>query len=933
MKRLHYTYILIFSVMIALFTGIPSAKAAAPPAWAVLYADYLRSITQPLVPQTVPTPEPAPQPTISADVSPDATGPISAAQALTAIETPVPSPTPTPVPSPAQDHYIRCFLRLADLDRNGVPELLHGYRTADDPEIRVQVLGIVDNRVVKATGNVIHAAYSLKMTKLTLFQTRQGFFWMFESGGHEKLNGRRQYRRTQLTYRNGNIKSANRFTKRWTSEKNEYYTDGEVVSSVTYKNRYKVYRSNIKAVEVMPEAALGNSTQIPTQKKILDSFETLVRSYQKIALPAKMKLKGKSAKFQLGARDKARLVIASRYASATRGPVTWSSSDPMVLTVNSKGVVEAVGYGSATIYATLSNGMHAKAKLTVVRPKVKSLKVSAVTSKMRDGEQLQLFCTLSPMTSRADLIWKSSNPSVATVDPKTGLVTARNPGKVRIGCWVNKKIRNGYDITVRNGSWIQSVTLSAPEDEIRVGERLSIGYTFAPEGASRQKLNWSSSNPNVADVSPGGVVTGMSPGKATIIASTALNVARGRIELSVTADEGLGTASAHGGPVANGVYQISLQTQGKRTLSVRGFSALQRLPLALSADTGDANSRFILRNTREDLYEIRPLCAPMMYLCLHEDPLDNQKGERLALALMPTEGERLFRLHRLANGGYMFSLAADRTVSFSAAHDEDGATVFAGAFDPTDTLQRYRLTLLSEPDKLIARQIQGPVPQEAGGIPVPIAEEELDWVRNLQNFLQANKDDVNLWTHVQLCDMDFSGVPELIIFSGKRVQPVSTSLTAMTGYIYSPELGDIAPAVFEYEPAPNTSLRDALPTMRLLIDGRTRQRQWILTDGTTGNNKGSMRWIQIHYSAGTATQEPLFVRAWRPRNKEGKLYETFYHLGVECSKYTYEREYQKHFRGSIWGNSVQVLIETQTRLLPEIVEALTTLVQGRRWYA
>ena len=289
MKRFVGIFLVGIVLMLAMWFSTPRAYAAAPPAWAVLYADHLRTLL-------TETPRPS-----AATAAPDASS----------------TPAPTATPAPVKDHYLRCFLRLADLDRNGTPELLYGYCTPDDPEIRVQVLGIVDNRVVKAEGNEVHAAYALRMTKLTLFKTRQGFFWMFRSGGLEEIGGRRQVRYTQLTYRNGKIKSANRFTRRWTSERTEYYTDGETVTPVTYKNRYKVYRSNITAVATVPEAILGNATQIPSPKKILDAFDELVPRYQKIALPEKLKLKGKSAKFQLGARDKARLVISPKYASAS----------------------------------------------------------------------------------------------------------------------------------------------------------------------------------------------------------------------------------------------------------------------------------------------------------------------------------------------------------------------------------------------------------------------------------------------------------------------------------------------------------------------------------------------------------------------------------------------------------------------------------------
>ncbi len=399
--------------------------------------------------------------------------------------------------------------------------------------------------------------------------------------------------------------------------------------------------------------------------------------------------------------------------------------------------------------------------------------------------------------------------------------------------------------------------------------------------------------------------------------------------------------------MADGVYQISLRTLGQRALTVRGFSALQRSPITIKTSNGGANQRFLLRCVRDDLYEIRPLCAPMMYLCVRADPISKDKGERLALALMPTERERLFRLTRLASGGYALSLASNASLTIGALQDEDAATVTSTQYDENNALRRFQLTLLSEPSKL--EPLPTPVPTATPDpratpdpaatptpTPAPTAQvpRDLDWLKNLRNILTEHDTEMLQWSHMQLCDMDFSGIPELVIFTDKRVKPITTSLTARTGYIYSPETGDSTLARFEYEPGPNESLTDTLPMLRLLIDGATSERRWILTDGQTGQtDRGAQRYVLMNYSGGAVTQTLLFEKDWRTKNGTAETYETYFSGEKECSKYTYEKAFQTYFKGSVWGNSVKAMLDCHGRAVSQVMADVAVLVQTRRWYS
>ncbi|PIC79953.1 hypothetical protein CSV75_08235 [Sporosarcina sp. P18a] len=52
-------------------------------------------------------------------------------------------------------------------------------------------------------------------------------------------------------------------------------------------------------------------------------------------------------------------------------------------------------------------------------------------------------------------------------------------------------------------------------------EKIAIGYTVYPTNATNQQVNWTSTNPAVAEVNPGGIVTPRAKGETSIVATTA----------------------------------------------------------------------------------------------------------------------------------------------------------------------------------------------------------------------------------------------------------------------------------------------------------------------------------------------------------------------------------------------------------------------------
>jgi len=97
--------------------------------------------------------------------------------------------------------------------------------------------------------------------------------------------------------------------------------------------------------------------------------------------------------------------------------LSWTSSDESVATVDSQGVVTAIGMGTATIKAETSNGVYDECQIVVSGV--------LMNYELSTGSVMKMSATVLPSGTTA--VWTSDNESVATV-AQDGTVTAVAPG-------------------------------------------------------------------------------------------------------------------------------------------------------------------------------------------------------------------------------------------------------------------------------------------------------------------------------------------------------------------------------------------------------------------------------------------------------------------------------------------------------------------------
>ena len=209
-------------------------------------------------------------------------------------------------------------------------------------------------------------------------------------------------------------------------------------------------------------------------------------------------------------------------SNATDKSLTWTSSDPKVVSVDKNGKIKGLVAGkSAVITAKAQNGkLVATIKVKVNPIGVSSVSLNRSSQTLSKGKTFTLTATVKPANAtNKTLTWTSSNPSVATVD-KNGKVTAVKNGTATITCSSANGKTATCTVTVKKIA-VSNITLGQRELNMQVGSTFNLTATITPGNATNQTIKWTSSDKNVAKVSSTGKVTAVSEGYCQITATTA----------------------------------------------------------------------------------------------------------------------------------------------------------------------------------------------------------------------------------------------------------------------------------------------------------------------------------------------------------------------------------------------------------------------------
>ena len=162
--------------------------------------------------------------------------------------------------------------------------------------------------------------------------------------------------------------------------------------------------------------------------------------------------------------------------------VTWKSTDTDVVTVTETGVIKAVGTGTATVKLTVGN-VSTSCRITVLQP-VTSISLDRSSLSLDSADNYQLSAYIYPSTaSNKNVVWESSDPSVATVDDN-GMVTALKKGtaKITVKAMDGSNVSASCTVTVKNTTYVCD-TVDKIESQHNYENECSDSWIYTIEGA------------------------------------------------------------------------------------------------------------------------------------------------------------------------------------------------------------------------------------------------------------------------------------------------------------------------------------------------------------------------------------------------------------------------------------------------------------------
>ena len=154
---------------------------------------------------------------------------------------------------------------------------------------------------------------------------------------------------------------------------------------------------------------------------------------------------------------------------------------------------------------------------------VQSVALNAAELELNLGKSATLAARFTPSNAANKAVrWTSSDGQVATVT--NGVVTAKAAGRAKITATsADGGFQSVCAVTVTPaGTAVEGISLAKAESRMLVGASETLSAAVTPAGATNKKVIWSSSDPGIAAVSAGGVVTAVKKGTA-VITATSLN--------------------------------------------------------------------------------------------------------------------------------------------------------------------------------------------------------------------------------------------------------------------------------------------------------------------------------------------------------------------------------------------------------------------------
>lgn len=297
---------------------------------------------------------------------------------------------------------------------------------------------------------------------------------------------------------------------------------------------------SINAGGLASAMAIGSSNITAAQNGITsNSFALAVTAatLQSIAITASSSSVAKGTSVQFAATG----TFSDGTTQNLTSTATWMSSTPATVNISASGLATGEAIGTSSITATQNGVVSNTFPLTITAAALQSITISASAVSIAKGTSVQFtatgtFSDGSTQSLAGAATWNSSNSAVANVSA-TGLVSGVAIGTSNITATQDGVTSNSVALSV-TAAVLQSIAINASSSSIAKGTSVQFTATGTfSDGTSQNLTNavtWASSSPSIANISAGGLATGVAIGTANITA-TQSSIASNSFGLTVTA--------------------------------------------------------------------------------------------------------------------------------------------------------------------------------------------------------------------------------------------------------------------------------------------------------------------------------------------------------------------------------------------------------------
>lgn len=218
----------------------------------------------------------------------------------------------------------------------------------------------------------------------------------------------------------------------------------------------------------------------------------------------------------VGERFSLKTALPSQTASYQR---VFTSDDPSVCTVSSKGVLVGKKTGVANITLKLFNGVTATSRVSV-KAAPTTLTLDQYEYELALGETAILYNHVISGEASRTRFFASDDPGIVSIDSE-GKMKAVSEGTTTVSAFTYNNVSASCKVTVLKLP--DRIDFSSSSYTVPVDGAISISPVF-PEGTSTVNLQYTSDNKSVCTVDEKGNVRGVREGQATITVSTANNL-------------------------------------------------------------------------------------------------------------------------------------------------------------------------------------------------------------------------------------------------------------------------------------------------------------------------------------------------------------------------------------------------------------------------